>query len=318
LKAKSAGLDLPLHYQPSNFDSAGTAAWEESMKTIVGSSFLTLSISVLLWGAIVQAPAEFAIAGLPPDAPSTRVSFFDEPRTLWQLPWFRGAILIALASALYAAHRFRIGRALSVEKLRAQIATDLHDEIGSGLSQISILSGAAERSAGSREPNLKPLLDRIGEISRELADSMSDIVWNLDPKHDHLGDLIYRMRRFADELLGGSNIVFDLTVKGSTAIPLEVAARREIFMIFKESLHNAVRHSGCTQMRIEITCERNDLLLCVTDDGKGFLMDRQRAHSSGLENMRKRAGRLRGKLEIHSQPGHGTSVRLAAPVFNRR
>jgi signal transduction histidine kinase len=261
---------------------------DDLMRTILGSSLFVLSVTV--W--------------LPLDAFS-----------LWQQPWFRASILIALASALYAGHRFRIERALALERLRSQIATDLHDEIGSGLSQISILSGAAERLADGRD--LRPLLFRIGEVSRELADSMSDIVWTIDPKQDHLGDLIYRMRRFADELLGGSNIAFDLIVKGSSAISLDVAARREIFMIFKESLHNAARHSRCTLMHIEITSERGDLELCVMDDGKGFVMDRLRGNSSGLQNMKKRAERLHGKLEICSQPGQGTSVRLTAPVFKR-
>src|SRR5262249_370180 len=147
------GLDLPLP----------TRNTEDLMRTILGRSLLVLSVTV--W--------------LPLDAFS-----------LWQQPWFRASLLIALASALYAGHRFRIERAVALERLRSQIATDLHDEIGSGLSQISILSGAAERLAGGREVNLRPLLFRIGEVSRELADSMSDIVWTIDPKQDHLGDLI--------------------------------------------------------------------------------------------------------------------------------
>ena len=117
---------------------------EDLMRTILGSSLFVLSVTV--W--------------LPLDAFS-----------LWQQPWFRASILIALASALYAGHRFRIERALALERLRSQIATDLHDEIGSGLSQISILSGAAERLADGRD--LRPLLFRIGEVSRELADSGS-------------------------------------------------------------------------------------------------------------------------------------------------
>jgi signal transduction histidine kinase len=102
-----------------------------------------------------------------------------------------------------------LSRVLAVERLRRQIATDLHDDIGSSLSQIAVLSEVARLRADARDESIAQPLSRIGEVARESADSMSDIVWAINPKHDHLADLIYRMRRFADETLSGRDIRFE-------------------------------------------------------------------------------------------------------------
>src|SRR5215475_2231394 len=99
---------------------------------------------------------------------------------------------------------------------------------------------------------------------------MNDIVWAINPRHDYLADLVYRMRRFADETLSGSNIRFELTLKGSSAIPLNASQRRDVFLIFKEIVHNAIKHSGCTEVRVEIGADGGQLSLKVADNGKGF------------------------------------------------
>jgi signal transduction histidine kinase len=147
---------------------------------------------------------------------------------------------------------------------------------------------------------------------------MSDIVWTINPKHDQLADLIYRMRRFADEIIAGnSDLGFDLAVDSSTANALDITVRRDVFLIFKESLHNAIRHSACTQVRARIRVESGQLALSVTDNGKGFVAARLSRDRSGLDSMQKRAARLGGKLTITSQPGSGTSVEFSAPLLKR-
>src|ERR1022692_3413755 len=113
---------------------------------------------------------------------------------LWQRWWMRLLMLLAASALLYNIYRYRMARLLEVERLRMRIATDLHDDIGSTLSQIALLSEVAQRRPAAVERE-SPLAD-IANLSRELVDSMSDIVWAIDPDQDRLGDLTHRMRRF--------------------------------------------------------------------------------------------------------------------------
>jgi signal transduction histidine kinase len=232
--------------------------------------------------------------------------------------WFRLLLFLVLASAAYAAHRIRLSRVLAVERLRTQIATDLHDDIGSSLSQIAVLSEVARLRVDDREDKVAQPLSRIGEVARESADSMSDIVWAINPKHDHLADLVYRMRRFADETLSGKKIHFDMQVEGSGTLVLDASKRRDVFLIFKEVIHNTVRHSACNLLTVAVGIEHRRLRLHVRDNGKGFTMDGAgSSQGAGLESIRRRAARLDGELTITSKNGQGTSVDLLVPLGKR-
>jgi signal transduction histidine kinase/ligand-binding sensor domain-containing protein len=232
--------------------------------------------------------------------------------------WFRLLSVILLASAAYAAHRIRLSRVLALERLRAQIATDLHDDIGSSLSQIAVLTEVARLRANAPDDLIAQPLSRIGEIARELADSMSDIVWAINPRHDHLADLVYRMRRFVDETLSAGNIHLDIAVAGAGTLVLDASQRRDVFLIFKEVIHNAVRHSGCDVVTVEVDFNHKRLSLRVSDNGKGFAVDKsEHSRGSGLESIRRRAKRLNGQLEIISKDGQGTSIHLVVSLGKR-
>ncbi len=233
---------------------------------------------------------------------------------LWQRWWFLILSAAAVAGMVYAVHRYRVAQAVALERVRTRIASDLHDDIGSSLSQIAVLSEVARQRVDVRDPGAAASLSRIGDISRELVDSMSDIVWAINPKHDRLADLVHRMRRFAGDLLGTSKIQFELNVRGSAAIPLDAGARRDIFLVFKESLHNAFRHSECGTILVDVGAQGGRLRLRVADDGKGFAVDGVQNGGHGLENMRRRAARLGGVVAVASGEGNGTSVELVVPL----
>src|SRR5207247_2401657 len=136
-------------------------------------------------------------------APPATVEFRVWP-ALWRRAWFQGILFaIGIAGAVWV-HRARVARLLEIERVRTRIATDLHDDIGSSLSQIAILSEVAHQRAGGGKAG-EPM-ERIGALSRELLDSISDIVWAIQPHKDHLSDLKQRMRRFASEVLSARNI----------------------------------------------------------------------------------------------------------------
>jgi signal transduction histidine kinase len=144
-------------------------------------------------------------------------------------------------------------------------------------------------------------------------DSMSDIVWAIDPELDHLADLVHRMRRFASDVFSPREIRFGFQ-SPSAEQDLQMGAdlRRQIFLIFKEAVHNVVRHSGATEASIDFQVAHGWLNLRIEDNGRGF--DAVPVHDGhGLRSMRERAQNAGGEVDIQSGPG-GTTVGLRVPV----
>lgn len=277
-------------------------------------------------GQISEAPATLSFTIIPP---------------LWQRPWFiiLSAIVIALIVAAIFRYRTarlrevnealreakiaeeklrrsREDRIVELEQVRARIATDLHDDIGASLTQIAILSEVAQTqgngSNGAREP-----LEKITEVSNDLVDTMSDIVWSINPAKDHLSDLIQRMRRFASDVFSTKNIRLRFLAPGEggeTVVTSNI--RREVFLIFKETVNNVLKHAEATGVRIEIAIENNELIYRITDDGVGFDPNNPSPSRGGhgVTGMRGRVEELGGKLQIISEPGKGTTVSLTLPI----
>jgi signal transduction histidine kinase/ligand-binding sensor domain-containing protein len=228
--------------------------------------------------------------------------------------WFLSLLTVAGLFVAYAAHRARLAQALRTEQLRSRIATDLHDDIGSSLSQIAILAEVARRRAGAAPAGITEPLASIATTSRDLVDAMSDIVWAVNPRTDSLSDLTRRMHRFAEETLGAAEIGLTFTAPPS-GLDRKLGAdlRRELYLILKESVNNIARHSGASWATVELTCHRNDLRLAISDDGRGF--DPQASvDGNGIASMRKRAAAFGGQFAIESSAGRGTRVTLRASI----
>ncbi len=242
---------------------------------------------------------------------------FRIPPPLWGRAWFQLLGLAAGILLLYGLYRFRVDRILELEHIRMRIATDLHDDIGSSLSQIAILSEVARRPGEADADALDPL-GGIARISRELLDSMADIVWAVNPKRDNLLDLVRRMRQFAGEMLVPGGIEFTFDAEGASGhVALGVDLRRQVFLIFKECINNIARHSGATQVDIVFTMSGSWLRLTIHDNGRGF-DPRQPNSGHGLASMTDRATALRGTARIESVPGAGATVSLEIPLSRRR
>jgi signal transduction histidine kinase len=235
----------------------------------------------------------------------------------WRRWWFEALAAASLVSLVFAAHRYRVTQAVQIERMRTRIATDLHDDIGAGLSQIAILSEVLIQRSGG-DGGLSAPLSGMAVSARELLASMSDIVWAINPRHDHLRDLQQRMRRFASDLFAARNIhlVFHAPA-ADRDLKLGADMRREIYLVFKEAVNNIMRHSDCTQAEIDFSCERDWLALRVSDNGKG-LPARESHDGHGLLNMQARAKTLGGELSIASAAGRGTSVALRVPLGRPR
>src|SRR5829696_317857 len=215
-----------------------------------------------------------------------------------------------------ALEKAREERFRELERVRKRIATDLHDDIGSSLTKISLLSEVIKQRAGTGEdPIIKPLA-MIAGTSRELIDSMSDIVWAINPQKDYLSDLTGRMHRFAADVLTAGNIQFTWHAPElENDISVGANVRREIFLTFKECINNMVKHSQCSEAHLEVKINNDSFEVYVCDDGKGF-DNSNGTDGHGLISIKERAAVLGADLNIQSQSGKGTSIQLRVP-FNQ-
>ncbi|HJQ31054.1 MAG TPA: ATP-binding protein [Pyrinomonadaceae bacterium] len=270
----------------------------------------------------------FMVRAVTPDGVRSRapaVVSFTILRPVWQRWWFVTLALLLAGAAAYALYRYRLTRLLELERVRTRIATDLHDDIGASMSQVAILSEVAKASVGDEGLQLRELLSTIAGSSRETVDAMSDIVWAVNPERDHLRDLTQRMRRFAGDSMSARGIDFNFRgLEDDKDYRLGADVRREVYLIFKETVNNLVRHSGCAGAEVECRVEDGRLVVKVKDDGVGFDVAAvegggyEGRGGHGLKNMRRRADGLGGSYEIVSAKGRGTTITLRAPLEGAR
>jgi two-component system, NarL family, sensor histidine kinase UhpB len=212
--------------------------------------------------------------------------------------------------SFFAYKGYRTKQQLKLQTLRNKIASDLHDDVGSTLSSISIFSQMAQEQ--SKETI--PLLESIGEHSRKMLDAMADIVWTINPENDQFEKIILRMRSFAYELLGAKQIEFRFVAdKEASGLKLSMEARKNLYLIFKEATNNMVKYSEANKAMFSIKTEKDKLTLMIRDDGKGFDSTIE-SLGNGLKNMKKRAKDIGASIFIDSMPGNGTTIKLELAV----
>jgi nitrate/nitrite-specific signal transduction histidine kinase len=181
----------------------------------------------------------------------------------WQTAWFKG-LLVAIAIAIaYVFYRYRVGQILLLQRIRNKIAADLHDDIGSTLNTIALYSDLAKKQSAQRDR----ALDMIGESARKIIDSMSDIVWMINPKNDSFDKIIFRMRSLTHDLLRTKKIdcqfKYDETLN---EISLPMGMRRNIYLIFKEALNNMIKYSNATRASVKMLHESKNVILLISDN----------------------------------------------------
>lgn len=235
---------------------------------------------------------------------------FELAAPLWQRWWVLTLAGCGVLGALYWLHLYRVGHLLMVERVRARLATDLHDDLGAGLAEISILSELARQR---RQDDAA--LEQVGHRARSLRASLSDIVWAVDPRRDRLSDLVDRMRDAAYRLLQSEDCRVHFRAPPQEElreIEVRPELRRHLLLFFKEAVTNVARHARATKVWLEIDAQGREWTIEVRDNGVGFSVH---APSSGygLMSLRNRASEVGGILEIDSTPGRGTAVRLRIP-----
>lgn len=230
----------------------------------------------------------------------------------WQTWWFIALCILSLAGLLYAFYRYRISQLMKVQQIRHRIATDLHDDIGSALTNISLLSELSRKSL-TKGNDAGTFLDRISEEVQSSGQALDDIVWSINTNNDTLEQMVARMRRYAAEIFDGADIryEFDMSIP-STQRRLNMEQRRDCFLAFKEILNNIYKHARALNVRIRLTMEGSSFRIEVSDDGKGF-DTRAVTQRNGLKNIRLRVDKWRGAARIESSAS-GTRVAVEFPL----
>jgi two-component system, NarL family, sensor histidine kinase UhpB len=227
---------------------------------------------------------------------------------------FAGAavlLLLALSGIALLLNRNKLKQRMKELELRNQIAADLHDEVGSSLSSIHMLSQMANTSM---EENLqKNILDKVSINAKETMERMSDIVWMIKPGESEAGSLKQRMERFAYEICGSKNIIATLQIDELEKLRLTMEQRKNLYLIFKEAINNAVKYSGTEKIEVKAMMQQKQLELLIQDFGNGFDVSKS-TRGNGLGNMLQRAKDMQAQLHIESTDGNGTSVKLQWPV----
>ena len=238
---------------------------------------------------------------------------------VWRRGWFLVLATASLLAMAWQATRVRLRHLLEVERIRTRIAADLHDDIGASLSRIAILSEVVKRQTPEGAPESVRFLSEIADSSRELVDAMADIVWSIDPRRDDLQSLLARVGQFAAGVLQAKGIRWSMSLPADPAhIKLTPEQRRGMFLILKEAINNAVKHSGCRAVNLLVEVDHRVLSAQVRDDGQGLPPEVPPGESSGIRrgrglvNMQARALEMGGHLVITSDAG-GTLIHLELP-----
>ena len=228
-----------------------------------------------------------------------------------------GTMLLALLAGILF-NRYKLKKKLEQQSqllsVRNDIARDLHDEIGSTLTSIKILSEVSQNNLEKDQQKASSLLYKITEQSSQMQQGMSDIVWAIKPDNDKLENMLIRMREYASHTLEPKNIEVIFSVEEQAlSQSLNMQQRRDFFLIFKEAINNAAKYSQATKVEIGLKKEEDWLCLRISDDGIGFITNKETS-SNGLKNMKTRAGALQGSLDIQSGPGSGTVIIATVPA----
>jgi len=202
-------------------------------------------------------------------------------------------------------------------KMRSDIARDLHDEIGSTLTSINVLSKISGQQIENDQLRAKGMINEISEQSLQIQQNMSDIVWAINPENDKLQNMLVRMREYVAQTLEPKNINTLFSVdEPAVKETLNMQQRRDFFLIFKEAINNAAKYSACKNVEISLARQDGNIKLSIIDDGVGF--DTAKITSSnGIKNMKARAAALHAVIEIKSASGEGTIVRVHVPLHQK-
>ena len=230
----------------------------------------------------------------------------------WQTWIFKLSLLLAFGLLLTAWYRFRVARLREIERLRVQIAADLHDDVGARLTKVAMVTELVNRETTPTD-RTKPHIENIARTTREVIQAMDEIVWTINPKNDTLDNLANYVFKYAQDYFQTTGIRCRMDLPARLPdYPLPTEDRHNLFMAVKEALNNVLKHAEATEVRIGLSVDQSRLTILVSDNGRGFWPAQVDGKGDGLSNMKERLQRIGGNLVLESEPGKGTRIRMQA------
>jgi signal transduction histidine kinase len=255
----------------------------------------------------------------------------------WHRLWFLSLVGLAVAGTFGATVRtisvrklrreieeLERARALDRERqaTRDSIARDLHDEVSSTLSSMSLFVESSKHRLPENQKDAEPMLDKLQTLARDAEDAMEQAVWSLSSHHDKLSDLVARIRDVASEECDNNNLTCEVNV---SSLPEDFLVnehvRKNIYLIFKESLTNTIKHAHARAFRVALECDAKEFRITMHDDGEGFVATQSTSKArggNGLKNMNSRVDEIGATLRIQSGANEGTTVALAMEIARMR
>ena len=250
----------------------------------------------------------------------------------WRSSWFLSVCVLSIIGMTTGAVRYisvrkykarlrAIEQEHAVERERIRIAQDMHDELGARMTEVMLLTELAS-NAKTVPTEMRPQLNRISQAAREVVRNLDAVVWTVNPENDSIDRVVGYVQEFAQSYLELANIRcwFDFPEKVPNW-PMSSEVRHHLFLVLRESLNNIVKHSGATEVRLRLCIDEKSLQFSIHDNGKGFCIDESSGFGNGLKNMHRRLETIRGELQMQSERGKGTEIRihiLLEELTNRR
>jgi signal transduction histidine kinase len=223
----------------------------------------------------------------------------------YQTWWFKSLMALLLMAIIYTLYRVRIRQLKKEEKIRRQLASDLHDDLGSTLNSVKVYANLA-----LMEKQNTTHLQKIKESTQEAISGVRDMIWILDDKKDSPADLLGRIKQFAEPLCLVNHISFTaVTDPSASGYQLGKEEKRYLYMILKESVNNSIKYADCSHITVQVSIPHNKLSALIMDDGKGFDLQNVK-EGNGLRNIRDRAREIHYEVTIDTSPGQGTRIFL--------
>ena len=241
----------------------------------------------------------------------------------YETMWFYAVAGLGVIGGAYGLHRLRLGVAnhlqslehqLALERERARIARDIHDEVGANLTQIGLWTELARRNIEAPHPAAQPI-QRVETAARDAFESLGEIVWAINPQNDTLRSLLAYLRTYVQEFLEAAQIKVQLDWPDE--IPdfgVNAQQRHQLFLVVQEALRNVVRHAAATEVGVSVRIDSSNLSLWLRDNGRGFDGEMPRTGGNGLTNMARRVSEMGGKFRLASQAGRGTKITIEVPL----
>lgn len=298
---------VDIHIASLNFDLSSKNVYYYNIKELNSSWFVSSdnsSISLIglspgTYHLQVKASNEEGVSSEPKEL---ILEFLPKWYQTW---WFKLLIFLTTAGIIYAFYRYRITQIKKQHEIRKNIATDLHDDLGSTLNSVKVFTNLAI-SGVKQEESLQQIKDNLNEATMGLR----DMIWVLDDSLDTVDELVTRLKQFALPVAAASNIQAEIKAESEVSnLKLTKEEKRNLFLVCKEGINNSIKYSGATQINVEIKPAGKKIQVRITDNGKGFNVDEVKK-GYGLKNMQYRAGQIKYKAELASSPGKGTHIEI--------